>query len=295
MTESQQQQQEQQQHVGPVEAQLPASQSEVRPLVRLGVGAVDEARPLAQMLARVVEDCRLVVEFRTRAGVSRHIRIEGWLTLCAMLGIAPREVSVEERDGIYTATVELVRITDGAVIARASAECGAPDELDRHGQPIWASRPRFQRRAMAITRATSRACRIALGWIPVLAGYSGTPAEEMDLVTVEAVATEQEPAPQPQPQPQPQQKQKSRPQAQAQPQRTPAQPQPHRNGGLKPPLSEIQRARVIARIRELETEIARATGQAMHHDVAAASDEELLDLGAFLRQQLDRITAEQEV
>jgi hypothetical protein len=99
--------------------------------------------------------------------------------MAAMLGITPHEVSVTEADGIYTAVVELRRINDGQSIARASAECGAPDELDRHGKPLWASRPRYARRSMALTRATAKACRLAFSWVIVLAGYEATPAEEM--------------------------------------------------------------------------------------------------------------------
>ena len=70
-------------------------------------------------------------------------------------------------------------MNDGACIGRASAECGSPDELDRHGKPVWSSRPRYARRSMAQTRATGKACRLAFSWIMALAGYEPTPAEEM--------------------------------------------------------------------------------------------------------------------
>ena len=97
-----------------------------------------------------------------------------------MLGVVPREVSTVEQDGIYTATVELVRMNDGACISRASAECGSDDELDRYGKPVWSGRPRYARRSMAQTRATGKACRLAFSWIMALAGYEPpTPAEEM--------------------------------------------------------------------------------------------------------------------
>src|SRR5204863_8422648 len=93
----------------------------------------------------------------------------------------PHEVSVIEQDGVYVATVELRRMSDGQVIARASAECGAPDELDRQGKPVWSTRPRHARRSMALTRATAKACRLAFSWIVALAGmdFSVVPAEEV--------------------------------------------------------------------------------------------------------------------
>jgi len=80
---------------------------------------------------------------------------------------------------VYTAIVELVRITDQAVISRASAECGAADEYDRNGNLLWSKRPRYARRSMAQTRATGKACRMSFSWIMKLAGYEPTPAEEM--------------------------------------------------------------------------------------------------------------------
>jgi hypothetical protein len=130
---------------------------------------VERASAMATALAKVIDDQKL---FNVIQG-QRHVRVEGWTTLSTMLGVLPREVSVTEEWGVYTATVELIRMSDGAVLSRASAECGDPDE------PIWASRPRFARRSMALTRATGKACRLAFSWIMALAGYESCPAEEM--------------------------------------------------------------------------------------------------------------------
>jgi hypothetical protein len=168
-----------------------------------GVATIEQARAVAKELARVIEECQLYVTLR---GSQRHVRVEGWLTLGAMLGLTAREVSCDERDGVYVATVEVVN-SRGHVLARASAECGAPDELDRHGQPVWANRPRYARRGMAVTRATSRALRMALGWIMPLAGYSGTPAEDIepirDDIEREAERPQRPQKPKPQPRPAP--------------------------------------------------------------------------------------------
>ena len=136
---------------------------------------VDGARDMAQALADVIERQRLAVGIQGR----KYVKVEGWTTLAVMLGVVAREVSTVEVDGIYTATVELVRMHDGACISRASAECGSDDERDRYGKPVWANRPRYARRSMAQTRATGKACRLAFSWIMALAGYEPTPAEEM--------------------------------------------------------------------------------------------------------------------
>ncbi|SJM94667.1 hypothetical protein [Crenothrix polyspora] len=133
------------------------------------------ASELAGELAAVIDKQHLSTLIKGR----KHVNVEGWTTLGVMLGCIAREVSTTETDGIYTATVELVRMSDGACISRASAECGSPDELDKYGKPIWSARPRYARRSMAQTRATGKACRLAFSWIMSLAGYEVTPAKEM--------------------------------------------------------------------------------------------------------------------
>lgn len=127
------------------------------------------ATDVANALADIIASKTL---FNTISG-RRYVRVEGWTTLAVLLGCLPREVSATRlEDGTYEAVVELVRIADGMVLARASAECGADE-------PTWANRPHYARRSMAVTRATSKACRIAFSWVMALAGYEVTPAEEI--------------------------------------------------------------------------------------------------------------------
>jgi hypothetical protein len=144
--------------------------------VELGVVRADRPHELvtnateaANALASVIDSKKLFTAINGR----RYVRVEGWTTLAAMLGCLPREVSVSrDPEGTYTATVELARMSDGAVLTRASAECGMDE-------PTWAKRPDYARRSMAVTRATSKACRIAFSWVMVLAGYEATPSEEI--------------------------------------------------------------------------------------------------------------------
>ncbi len=124
---------------------------------------------LATALAGVIEQQKLYAVISNR----KYVKCEGWTTLATMLGVLPREVSVEAlEDGGYVAIVELVRMSDGAVVTRASAECGADEK-------IWMARPKYARRSMAVTRATGKACRIAFSWIVALSGYEPTPFEEI--------------------------------------------------------------------------------------------------------------------
>lgn len=134
------------------------------------------ATEAANALADVVKKAGLSVNIQGR----QYVRVEGWTTLGTMLGVVAREVETKSlQDGSYVSTVELVRMSDGAVISRASAECGGPKEQ------TWQKRPPYARRSMAQTRATGKACRLAFSWIMALAGYEATPAEEMDGVVHE--------------------------------------------------------------------------------------------------------------
>lgn len=103
----------------------------------------------------------------------KHVKVEGWLTLGAMLGILPRETGVTELpDGSFEAHVDLVNSATGTVVGGASAICGIEEKR-------WANAERYARRSMAVTRATVKSYRIAFSWIIQLAGYSPTPEEEM--------------------------------------------------------------------------------------------------------------------
>ncbi len=149
---------------------------------------VERGVAIANVLKDVIERQRMYTVIGWGDKAKKHVNVEGWATLGAMLGVTPRTVSVSEiEEGIFEATVELVRANDGAVIGRGIAECGAPDEVDKDGRPIWANRARYARKSMAITRATGKAFRLAFAWIITLAGYSGTPAEEMTFVEGEVV------------------------------------------------------------------------------------------------------------
>ena len=130
---------------------------------------VRRASSIASELANVIRQQRLSTKISGR----EFVRVEGWATLGAMLGVLPREVDVRRyNDGTYEAVVELVRVNDGAVIGRGSAICGIDE--------TWGKRLEYARRSMAITRATGKAYRLGFSWIMTLAGYEPTPAEEMD-------------------------------------------------------------------------------------------------------------------
>lgn len=133
-----------------------------------------QATAIAKELAEIVKKNNLSTNIKGK----NFVRVEGWSTMGAMLGVLPREVSDLTRrfdDGSYEAVVELIRISDGAVIGRGSALVGMDE--------IWRNRAEYARRSMAVTRATGKAYRLGFSWIMALAGYEPTPAEEMGDVT----------------------------------------------------------------------------------------------------------------
>jgi len=135
---------------------------------------VEVAAQAANILADVIRRQGLAINIRGR----EYVRVDGWATAAALLGLMAREASVTRHpDGTWEAVVEVVRLRDGAVVGRGSAIVG-PDE------PAWAERPEYARRSMAITRAAGKAFRLALSWVMCLAGYETTPAEEIEALEV---------------------------------------------------------------------------------------------------------------
>ncbi len=127
-------------------------------------------------------------------GPSKHLLIEGWQTLAAMYRvsagiISDRYVEYGEAEG-FEATAEALYVPTGARISQAMAMCLSDEDN-------WGFRPKYegkgqdrvklgdvrvplqQLRSMAQTRACSKVLSNLLKWVARMAGYAGTPAEEM--------------------------------------------------------------------------------------------------------------------
>lgn len=140
-------------------------------------GGFEAARLIAVKLDDFVKNRRLSV----RIGNGTHLRVEAWCALASIVGISPRTAWVKKVYGDnptngagefegYCARVEIV--SNDKVIG--AAECGCYLDEKR-----WSRAERHSIQSMAQTRATSKALGQILRWIPELAGYSGTPFEEM--------------------------------------------------------------------------------------------------------------------
>src|SRR3990172_2001384 len=132
---------------------------------------IERASQIATQLAKIIKDRALSTRIRDKD----HVRVEGWTTLGAVLGVIPRERNTIRTEQGFESYVELIRTSDGVVVGGASAVCSWAEQR-------WSKADDYDVRSMAITRATGKAYRLGFSWIMVLAGYSPTPAEEMDQV-----------------------------------------------------------------------------------------------------------------
>lgn len=131
-------------------------------------GKIVYATEIANELYKVIEKQKLYSNIQGK----KYIKAEGWATLGTMLNVLPKEERViEQEDGSFEAWVNLISPT-GMVVGGASALCGMDEAR-------WRSANRYARRSMAITRATGKAYRLTFAFIPAMAGYEVTPAEEM--------------------------------------------------------------------------------------------------------------------
>ena len=124
----------------------------------------------------------------------KYVKVEGWQSIATAHGCVASSRDVERVDGGYRAIGEVRRMSDGALIAQAEGFVGEDEPTWFGGEAeVWdkderrrvmktlPKRPDYAIRAMAQTRAISRACRSAFAHVVVLmdAGLSTTPAEEV--------------------------------------------------------------------------------------------------------------------
>ena len=125
--------------------------------------------------------CRdLVLKTAMKIQGRRYVQVEGWQTIANAFGCVASAKNVQRIEGGFTAIGQIIRLADGVVIAEAEGYVGDDEST-------WSKRPVFARRAMAQTRAMSRACRSAFAFVVTLmdAGLETTPAEEMTHVIEE--------------------------------------------------------------------------------------------------------------
>lgn len=110
----------------------------------------------------------------------KYVPVEGWMAIATAHGCNLSVIDVKQIDGGISAKGIVRRISDGLILGEAEGFVGEDEKM-------WANRPMYARRAMASTRAMSRAARSVFAHVVVLmdAGLSTTPAEEMEHMPVE--------------------------------------------------------------------------------------------------------------
>ena len=134
---------------------------------------IEAAKLAAQQLTNIVKtrENKLVV------GGKQYLFFEDWQMLGKFYGVSARVLSSEEivkKGQPIGYLAKAAAVHQGYEVSTAEAECTIKE-------PNWASKPMFQLRSMAQTRACSKSLRNCLGWVAVLAGYEAASAEEMEV------------------------------------------------------------------------------------------------------------------
>ena len=140
---------------------------------------------IARTLAGFVRSQGLARRLSKRADARDYVQVEGWQFLGSMLGLSVRiewtrrtpdyqaPTATSRGVGGWEARAQVIRVADGGEVGAAEMEC-------LWSERNWADRDSYALRSMAETRAVSKALRLPLAFVMVLAGYAPTPAEEMD-------------------------------------------------------------------------------------------------------------------
>lgn len=163
-------------------------------LVRHGEESFRLSTNAASLCSEIVKRTAVTIQGR------RFVSVEGWQSIAVAHGCVASSGDVEVVPGGVRAIGYVRRMVDGMVLAQAEGFVGE-DEVgwfggtDSRGK-WYPARPMYAIRAMAQTRAISRACRSAFAHVVVLidADLSTTPAEEaIPTENVGEVATRNEP------------------------------------------------------------------------------------------------------
>lgn len=131
-----------------------------------------DTRKLVNELMKYVDDNRLSVSIAGK----RFLQIEAWQFTGSQLNLTAiitdlQDVSTET-DKKYRATAEIYHNPTGQLVSRGFASCSKSESKKK-------TFDEFAIESMAQTRAIGKAYRNILAWLPKLAGYEGTPVEEI--------------------------------------------------------------------------------------------------------------------
>ncbi len=142
---------------------------------------------MANVLKRHVVHHKLFTEIQGK----NYAHVEGWQFAGGMLGLFPIVRSVESlssgTEKKWKAHVDIVDIKTNEVRGAGYALCSSSESKKKNFDE-------YAILSMAQTRAIGKAYRNLIGWVMKLAGYEGTPSEEMTKVgETPAAPPEQQP------------------------------------------------------------------------------------------------------
>ncbi len=128
-------------------------------------------------MANVVKDYIVKNELSVQIQGHPYAMVEGWQFAGSLLGTTPLVTEVVDmtKDPMkpkWLAKVEITELKSGKVVGRGMALCSKTESKK-------ASFDEYAILSMAQTRAIGKAYRNVIGWLMKMAGYEGTPAEEM--------------------------------------------------------------------------------------------------------------------
>lgn len=160
----------------------PSTETGLVPVAALPADLIRKATDIASVCREIVTQTAVTIQDR------QYVKVEGWMSIATAHGCTASARDVEKVEGGVRAIGEIRRIDNGQVIATAEGFVGEDEATwfggvisTRNGDKTLPKRPDYAIRAMAQTRAISRACRTAFAHVVVMmdAGLSTTPAEEV--------------------------------------------------------------------------------------------------------------------
>lgn len=143
-------------------------------------------------MAKVLKDHVVRHKLYSNIKGKNYAHVEGWQFAGGLMGLYPRVTEIHnlssDKEYKWRADVEIVSSNDGKVVANGFALCSNKEAIKKNFDE-------YAVLSMAQTRAIGKAYRNLIGWVMKLAGYEGTPSEEMHKVDqampepVEATAT----------------------------------------------------------------------------------------------------------
>lgn len=172
-------------HISAVSSGSVAKSRPTLTLMNSELSIIPDSKELVRQSTDIASLCKqIVVASAVSIQGRKYVRVEGWQAIATAHGCVASARDVRKVEGGMVATGEIRRMQDGQLIATAEGFVGEDEPTwfgGKQGNRVLPRRAEYAIRAMAQTRAISRACRGCFAHVVVLmdAGLSTTPAEEV--------------------------------------------------------------------------------------------------------------------